>query len=135
MHRLMTHVNDVWTGGTRFFADVRLWCALKCEFSTEAYQSRNQFVSCQPEMERISETLWFCAVEWDDRQSGDKESSTVSQTLFLLSCKHHCIGLVCLWSLLDAAKCFGCPHQPSSGGAFVNSKSERERGLPLQTAV
>lgn len=30
-------------------------------------------MSCPPEMEPISETLWFCAVEWDDGQSEDKE--------------------------------------------------------------
>ena len=53
-------------------------------------------MSCPPEMEHISETLWCGAVEWDDGQSEDRESGTVTQVLFLLSYKHNYIGLVYL---------------------------------------
>jgi hypothetical protein len=40
-----------------------------------------------------------------------------------------------IWCLLDTTKCFGCPHQPSSGGALLNRKSEMERAVLTNSGV
>ena len=121
------------TAGTGFFAAERLWCALKCEFSTETYQSRNQFVFCPPEMEHISKTLWFCSVEWNGGQSGDKDSSTVSRVLFLLSYRHNCRSCISgLYWIPQSVSAVHISHHQV--GRWLTEKV-KWRGLSLQRAV
>ena len=85
-------------------------------------------------MEHISETLWFCAVEWDDGQSGDRVG-TVTQMLFLLSYKHNYIGIVYL-VFIGCLKAFRLSTSAFfRWGALINGKSESSSPVLANSGV